>query len=444
MYMSKPAPRYTSYPTAVDWHPLESTVYADRLGQADDPLSLYVHIPFCERMCLYCGCSVVLNRKKENEERYVDYLLKEIALVAKQLGSKRKVTQVHFGGGTPTKLSIDLFGRVMEGLTDAFAIDFSGEIAIEIDPRTVSADNGQKLRFLKEVGFNRVSFGVQDTNPEVQRAVRRNQSYEMTRQTHLLAKEVGFEKINHDLIYGLPLQTVETFKDTIEKIIELHPCRIALFSYAKVPWLKKHQNAIKEAELPSTEEKFQIYTHARDRLTKAGYVAIGMDHFALEGDELAQGYRNRTLIRNFQGYSLPLATEMIGLGASAIGFVGGGYFQNLKGLPQYYGALDKNLLPTERGIVLNEEDHLRKWVIHTLMCQFVIDKSHFYQKYGVDFDAYFQDVSIQELEEQKLVCNSKEKLTVTPLGELLVRNVAMVFDGYHNKREARTTFSQSI
>ncbi len=434
---NKPAPRYTSYPTAPNWEPLKPSVYAEKLVAADDPLSLYFHIPFCKTMCLYCGCSVVLNRRPENEALYVDYLCKEIDLVTQKLGSRKTVHQIHFGGGTPTKLTEPLFRRLFEKICLSFDIDFSKEIAIEIDPRTVVEDDGAKLKFLKELGFNRVSFGVQDTNEQVQEAVKRRQSYEMTKTTYEMARQLGFDGINIDLIYGLPYQTIETFHDTVAKMIAMRPDRISLFSYAKVPWLKPHQNAIKEETLPDASAKFQIYTEAREAFIQSGYVAIGMDHFALERDELSTCYHEKRLQRNFQGYAVQYAHDQIGFGVTAIGFVQNCYAQNIKKLPDYYAALDNNTLPIHLGKELSEDDKMRKWLIHTIMCRFELDKK--------EFEALWQrpfDFDVQELIDDGLIEQTADKLLVTPLGELFIRLVAMQFDAYI-KPKAKL-FSQSI
>ncbi len=436
----KPAPRYTSYPTAPAWGELTAETYRLKLQEAKGPLSLYFHIPFCKTMCLYCGCSVVLNRKPENETLYVEYLLKEIDLVSTELGPRKKVSQLHFGGGTPTKLTMPLFRTLFEKINLAFEIDFSKEIAIEIDPRTIDEE---KLRFYQELGFNRISFGVQDTNEKVQEAVKRRQSYEMTRDTFELAKKLNFKGINIDLIYGLPYQTVQTFQQTITHMLEMRPDRISLFSYAKVPWLKPHQKAIPEQTLPTTAEKFQIYEQTRAALTTHGYIAIGMDHFALEEDEISQCYREKRLQRNFQGYSAKLAEEMIGFGVTAIGFVGNTYAQNLKTLTHYYAALDANTLPIQRGKVLTHDDLIRKWVIHTLMCQFEFDKNTFEKKTSISFDIYFKDVDIQSLEHEKFIINLPDKLVVTPLGELFIRLIAMAFDAYAVE-STKPLYSQSV
>jgi len=445
---NQPAPRYTSYPTAPEWEHLLPQAYESHLkelSQHDSPLSLYFHIPFCQSMCLYCGCSVILNRKEENEERYVDYLIKEIELASSLLKKKKRVTQLHFGGGTPTKLSLPLFARLFDKIHASFALD-SQEISIEIDPRTVSEDHGEKLHFLKKLGFNRVSFGVQDTDPKVQEAVKRRQSLEMTESTYSLARSLGFKGINIDLIYGLPFQTLTSFESTVSHILNMRPDRIAFFSYAKVPWLKPHQKAIAEDTLPSHEEKFQIYADARKRFVENGYVAIGMDHFALETDELAIGYRTKKLQRNFQGYSLKLADNMVSFGVTSIGFVQNAYFQNLKELTGYYASLDQGILPVTRGKFLSQEDILRKWVIHTLMCNFELNKNNFHALFGKDFDQHFSDTAerLAYLEKEGLLCNSTQAIKITPLGELLIRVIVMTFDAYLKKSSEHPKFSQSI
>ena len=384
-------------------------------------------------MCLYCACSVVLNRKAENEECYVDYLMREIELACEHF-DERRVAQIHFGGGTPTKLSIPLFQKLYEKIEKHF--DISGEVAIEIDPRTVTEDRGKKLRFLKDLGFNRVSFGVQDTNWKVQEAVKRRQSLEMTQKTYQWARELAFDGVNIDLIYGLPFQTVQTFRQTVRDILEMRPDRISLFSYAKVPWLKKHQLAIKDETLPSTEDKFQIYQEARAEFVKAGYIAIGMDHFALADDEMAICYREKRLQRNFQGYSAKLAHDQIGFGTTAIGFVQNCYAQNLKTLPEYYAAIDQNTLPVHRGKELSQDDIERKWLIHTLMSNFCLDKR--------EFERHFEKpYNFQLLDCHDLVVETDDFLQVTPEGELFIRNIAMNFDAYI-KETTTPKFSQSI
>lgn len=444
--LNKPLPRYTSYPTAPEWGPLTSGDYLSRLTKASDPLSLYLHIPFCQTMCLFCACSVILNRQVEVETRYVETLCREMELVAEAMGPKRRLSQLHFGGGTPTKLSIELLRQIVDRIESLFEIDPDGEIAIEIDPRTVVEDGGAKLRQLRDLGFNRVSFGVQDTDPKVQEAIRRRQSYAATRTTYELARELGFSGINVDLIYGLPLQTLASFTDTVEKICEMAPDRIALFSWAQVPWLKPHQKAIREEQLPSTEEKFRIYAMARRSFVESGYVAIGMDHFALPGDSITAAFQTQKLQRNFQGYSLQLARDLIGCGVTATGFVDDGYFQNEKELKTYSERIDRGELPILRGKLLTEDDKIRKWTIHRLMCDFSLDKRQFEAQFATSFDTYFSRelLELRQLEREGLVTLSDNQIEPSSYGSLFIRNLASCFDGYLHRKSTERRFSQSI
>lgn len=438
-------PRYTSYPTAPMWDTLDEKIYRFHLEKSKGPLSLYFHIPFCKTMCLYCGCSVILNRKKENEEKYVRYLLKEISLLARFLKG-REVKQIHFGGGTPTQLDLIHLHTLFNALDQTFHIDYQSEIAIEIDPRTVFEDDGEKLKGLKEIGFNRVSFGVQDLDPKVQEAIKRRQTEEMTKATYYKARQLGFSGINMDLIYGLPFQTVESFSKTLDGIIEMSPDRIALFSYAKVPWLKPHQNAMKDAWLPSTEEKFGIYLQAKERFQQGGYISLGMDHFAKKEDELAKGLETKKLQRNFQGYTLKLAETMIPLGVTAVGDVSSGYFQNVKELEPYYAALDENRFPIGKGLVLSDDDRARRWVIHTLMCNLSLSKNEFQAKFGPHFDTYFQQEISQliEFERDNMLINNFDEIRIIGKGSLFIRNIVSSFDIYYNKKKKGNLYSKAI
>lgn len=445
-----PLPRYTSYPTAPEWKALSHDAYTialEALDRSSKPLSLYIHIPFCHTMCLYCGCFVILNRKAENEERYVQYLLREIDYIAGALRERKKVIQLHFGGGTPTKLTEAQLERILLHLQKRFIFDEHAEIAMEVDPRTVVEDDGRKLRFLHKAGWNRVSFGVQDIDPRVQEAVKRRQSEEMTRTTYLLAKELGFVGINIDLIYGLPCQTLASFQKTIETMCTLAPDRLALFSYARVPWLKPHQKAIPEALIPGTEEKWMLYTSARKHLLEHGYVGLGMDHFARPDDELAKAYKAGSLRRNFQGYTVQPTSELIGLGITAIGSVSNGYFQNAKTLSEYYGALDNGHLPTQRGILLTPDDCIRRDVIHTLMCQGIVDKKRIETEHNIRFDHYFAQEArgLSECVERGLVYPIEDSglIRLTSRGFTLMRHVAAVFDRYL-QRAGEKRFSSAI
>ncbi len=414
---------------------MEEAALQERLRAFDatpKPLSLYLHIPFCKTMCLFCGCSVVLNRRPEKQTAYLEWLHQEIALTASSFRTRRHVSQLHLGGGTPTSLSVEEFERLMQTLRASFSFEADAELSIEVDPRTVSADGGEKLRALRALGFNRVSFGVQDLDPRVQEAVKRRQSRAMTVETYERAKELGFGGINIDLIYGLPLQTAASFRETARALIELLPDRISLFSYARLPWLKKHQNAIREEDLPSPEEKIQIYLEARAAFLEAGYVPIGMDHFARPTDSLFLAYAQGTLHRNFQGYSVGLAEDILGFGMTAIGFLEGVWFQNVKSIDEYSERLKKGHLPVFRGFVLKPEDILRRWVIQRWMCSFHIDKREFQVRFGVAFDVHFarEESGIRRLCVEGLVEESGETLQATPHGQLFIRLIAAVFDQY--------------
>jgi len=431
-----PVPRYTSYPTAVQFKPISSSDYKARLKILDQEkrnLSIYIHIPFCRSMCLFCGCSVVLNRKEDKQQKYVECLLQEIKMLGSFLQKRHSLKQLHFGGGTPTNLTESQFSEIIIALKRYIVFSQEIEMSIEIDPRNIIKDCGKKLGFLKRLGFNRVSFGVQDTDLQVQEAVRRRQTKQMTLQTFRWAKDLGFEGVNLDLIYGLPKQSKETFKKTVECILSMRPDRIALFSYAKVPWLKPHQKAIKEIDLPSQSEKFSIYRYARKAFVDNGYVPIGMDHFALPLDSLSKAFFAKSLDRNFQGYSLSVASDMIGLGMSSIGYIQGGYFQNERDIEAYQDKVLKKKLPIFRGYILNEDDHIRKWVIKKLMCDFEVDKLEFNSLFNKTFDQYFSnlDEKIKNLEEEGLVCFDGKRIVATKQGELFIRIIASTFDQYY-------------
>ncbi len=427
-----PVPRYTSYPTAPQFYAMEEKQLSDRLTAFDatrKPLSLYFHIPFCKTMCLFCGCSVVLNRKPERQTIYLRHLFREMELVASHFAHKRLVTQLHFGGGTPTSLTEEQFEQLMEKIHTHFILSAEAEISIEIDPRTVYADGGKKLATLRRVGFNRVSFGVQDLDPLVQEAVRRRQTEEMTFATYHKARELGFHGISIDLIYGLPYQTADRFAKTADKLLQLKPDRIAFYSYAKIPWLKEHQKAIPEEILPPTEEKFRIYVDSRARFMQGGYLSIGMDHFALPSDPLAKAYLSKTLTRNFQGYSVQLADEMIGFGLTSIGFIENGYFQNSKELEDYQARIAQGHLPFYRGYILTPEDLLRRQAIQLLMCHFELDKK-----------TYGHLANVEPLKTEGFLEETVDRYIATPLGRLFIRLIASAFDAYLKNG----TFSKAI
>jgi len=445
----KAGPRYTSYPTAPMFHEgINASVYAETLQRVagdDAPLSLYIHIPFCNTVCYYCGCSKIVTKQYDRAAPYLELLLKEIDMVAEKVGSKRMVTQLHFGGGTPTFLSDEQIRTLMAHLKErfSFAPDEEGEYSIEIDPRECSENT---IRVLREVGFNRMSMGVQDFNADVQKAVNRIQTEEETLKVLHDARANGFKSINIDLMYGLPLQSVDTFDATLSKIIDYSPDRIALFNYAHLPHMFMPQRRIKEDELPTAQEKLNILEHSINRLLGAGYVFIGMDHFAKPDDELTIAQREGKLYRNFQGYSTQADCDLIGIGLTSIGYVGGSFFQNRKDMDGYVEAIEKGELAVFRGYALSDEDHLRRFVIMRLMCDFALDFARVEQEFGIDFNSHFADslADLATMQEDGLIKLDGKSLAVLPAGRLLIRNIAMVFDEHLRKKQEEVKFSKVI
>ncbi len=443
-----PGPRYTSYPTAPVWSKeVDEGVYRDKLtalGASDKTLSLYIHIPFCQSLCSYCGCNVVVRKEDERfGDEYLKSLFVEIDLVRKYLGARKKVRQFHWGGGTPTFLSEGQAGRLYRKVQENFDIDPTGEIAIEVDARTVGHS---KIRRLRALGFNRVSIGVQDFNEDVQKEINRHQPFEMVQNLTAWCRQLEFQSVNFDLIYGLPRQTPESFGQTIDQVIGLRPDRIALYSFAYVPWLKRHQQKIDTSLLPSNDMKLDIFLTARRKFLEAGYRAIAMDHFALQEDELAKAFTQGKLYRNFMGYTVKPADEYIGLGVTSIGFLENTYVQNHKALPDYYRALEQNRLPVERGKVLTKDDQIRQWVISVLMSQFHLDKGAFEARFGTGFDRYFEQEQghIRQCVRDGLLEESAGRIEVTELGKLFVRNVCMGFDYYLRQEGAHRKFSRTV
>jgi oxygen-independent coproporphyrinogen-3 oxidase len=444
----RPGPRYTSYPTAdrfVEAYGSDkhlTTLGSRGLARPAGPLSLYVHLPFCDTLCLYCGCNKVVTRNRSKAARYLRYLELDAAMTAAALRGPRVVEQLHFGGGTPTFLSSDELRELMHMLAAHFEL-VSGEYAIEIDPRSVDA---AKIRTLAALGFNRMSLGIQDFDPMVQKAVNRIQGEAITREAIAAARAHGFRSVNVDLIYGLPLQTVSGFCDTLDKVVALEPDRIALYSYAHLPTMFKPQRRIQQADLPAAGEKLGILAAAIRRLQAAGYVYIGMDHFALPHDELAVAAKQGRLHRNFQGYSTRPDCDLIALGVSAISKVGPAYAQNFKGLDDYYDALDNRRLPVMRGLELSADDVLRRAVIQSLMCHFELDIESIEIAHLVRFESYFAEEleQLAELQREGLVRVTPRDITVTPQGRMLVRVIAMVFDRYLRRDAMRERFSRLI
>ena len=442
-------PRYTSYPTADRFVEafgdveLKQWLGKRNIGGISQPLSLYVHLPFCDTLCYYCACNKVITRDHSRSAKYINYLEKELALLEPLLGAERTLCQLHWGGGTPTFLKREEMARLMRAIDRHFIRSADFECSLEVDPRRVEPGT---MEFLADLGFNRVSIGVQDFDPAVQHAVHRIQSEEVTRAVIDTARASGYRSINVDLIYGLPKQTLDGFDRTLDKVIALGPDRIALYSYAHLPQVFKPQRRVAVAELPSPESKLQIMTLAIGRLTRAGYVYIGMDHFARPGDELAVAQRQGRLQRNFQGYSTFAGADMLGIGVSAIGRVGPTYYQNLKRLDDYTAALDEGRLPVARGIELTPDDLVRRAVIQSLACHFRVAIESIELAYLVDFAGYFRDelADLRQLEKEGLVALTPEWVEVTPRGRLLVRSICMVFDRYLRERQARASYSKVI
>ena len=446
----RPGPRYTSYPTAVEFHEaFDADAYRAQLARAaadrHTPLSLYVHLPFCEERCTFCGCSVVITRKREVAARYLEYLEREIDLAARTLGRRRRVLQYHWGGGTPTYLSVEQIERLHRFIADRFEILPDAEVAIEVDPRVTSL--GQ-LETLRRHGFNRLSMGVQDFTPEVQAAVNRRQSEASTRAILDEARRLGFVSINIDLIYGLPLQTRESFGRAVDAVVAMRPDRVAVYSYAHVPWIRAHQKRLSPDALPAGERKLELFLEARRRFVDAGYAELGMDHFALPGDELTRAAEAHALHRNFMGYTTHPAPDLIGVGVSAIGDVGGAFAQNVKKLSTYYAALDAGRFPIERGYVLDEDDRIRRHVIAGLMCNLRVDRRESERLFGIRFDEYFRE-ELDDLARgpaaDGLVAVEGDALVVTPAGRLLLRNIAMIFDRHlRQRRTEQPVFSRTV
>jgi oxygen-independent coproporphyrinogen-3 oxidase len=449
---SRPGPRYTSYPTAPQFHTgYGEADYRARLEQADarvdEPLSLYVHLPFCRERCHYCGCHVVIARRDEIAARYLDALKSEIDLVATTLPRRRRVSQLHWGGGTPTYHPPAEMRALFGKLTSHFELEPDAEVAIEVDPRVTAAE---QIDTLVELGFNRISMGVQDFTPEVQHAIGREQTEQQTRELYRHCRTRGFESINLDLIYGLPRQTPESFRRNVETVLDLRPERLAVYSYAHLPSVKANQKRIDPATLPDPETKLELFCIARELFLGAGYVQIGMDHFVLPDDELALAVERGRLFRNFMGYTVKMGSDMIGLGISAIGDVHASFAQNAKKLSSYYELLEAGRLPIERGYALSDDDRLRREVITGLMCNFRLDIPELETRFGIRFADYFA----RELEELRaadgpvehgFVRESPERIEVVGDGRLFVRNVCMTFDRYLREQQARRqVFSSTV
>jgi len=443
-------PRYTSYPTAVQF----TTDYDDEDYQRwvkysnenpiPSPLSLYLHIPFCDTICYYCGCSKVITKDKTKAAPYIKLLKHEIKLQGALFAKDRKVTQIHWGGGTPTFLSDEEIKEIIDCIRENFNVvdDSEVEFGIEVDPRTVDQ---QRLKSLSEMGFNRISFGVQDFDPAVQEAVNRVQSTDEIKQHIDDARNFGFKSINIDLMYGLPKQTVQSFTETLDTTIKLNPDRLAVYNYAHLPEMFKPQRRINEDELPSAEEKLNILQLCIDKLQDAGYVYIGMDHFAKKTDDLVTAQREGSLQRNFQGYSTHADCDMIAMGITAISQVGDNYGQNVRTIEEYESYLKQNRIPVFRGIELEADDVLRREVINQLMCNNSLDIEQLERRWRIDFKSYFKTSleGLQQMADDGLLKISNTKLTITATGRLLARSICMQFDRYLQE-QSNKRFSKVI
>ncbi len=447
----KAGPRYTSYPTAVVFS--EEFKAADYIKQAKasnqvhtgQAISLYFHIPFCDTLCFFCACNKIATKKREKADVYLDYLEKEMAIISKLYDKDRIVEQMHFGGGTPTFLTDAQFERMMAMIAQHFSLiteDAKRDYSIEIDPRSVTKESMAKLA---SYGFNRFSLGVQDVNPVVQVAVNRVQPTEMTAGIIQACREVNARSVSVDLIYGLPHQTLQSFRQTLDAVIEMSPDRLSVFNYAHLPHLFAPQKRIKAEDLPNAEEKLAILQMSIEKLTTAGYVYIGMDHFAKPDDELAKAQANGTLQRNFQGYTTHAELDLVALGVSSISSVNHSFCQNVKSTQQYYAILDKGELPIYRGYLLNQDDKIRKAVIQKLACHFALSFEEIEQSFGIEFKDYFaQELQeLQLMQADDLLALNNTGLKVSAAGRLLIRNICMVFD-FHLRTQKEQRFSKVI
>jgi len=447
----RPGPRYTSYPTAVEFSEnVGREAYETRLSEADQhpeaPLSIYLHLPFCAERCLFCGCHVIATEHRERTKPYLSLLAKESALVAERLPHRRRFAQLHLGGGTPTYYSPQELTALTASLLSQFEPVPDAELAVEVDPRVT---DGEHIDALAAVGFNRVSMGVQDFDPAVQERIHRRQSPEQTSTLIERARERGYRGINVDLIYGLPLQTATGFERTLEQVIDMGADRVAVYSFAYVPWMRGHQKKLNPDELPSNDAKLELFAIARERLLNAGYEAIGMDHFAKPDDELSRARKKGRLRRNFQGYAVTPGDDVIALGLSGIGDVRGLVVQNSKKLSTYGDAVERGELPVERGLIRSRDDAMRSELIEQLMCNFDVEIGPFERRWGITFGDYFAcDLAqLAPYVAEGLVSSNEDRIRATPLGEMFVRNLAMCFDRYMREKHGHAsqhTFSRTV
>lgn len=439
----KPLPRYTSYPTAPAWTDLvDKKTYQEILNHCQSrELSLYLHLPFCQSQCSFCGCNVAITSKRHVIDAYIASVEQELKAVAKALGTKRCIAQLHWGGGTPTYLDEIQMERVMAATREYFDFTNDAEVSLEADPRWTDQ---KKLECLRKLGFNRISFGVQDFDPNVQKAINRIHSFDVVEHQVQRARHVGFQSVNIDLIYGLPVQTLSTWEKTLDAVEQLRPDRIALFNFAFVPWMKIHQRRLSEDSFPKPIEKLSLFTTAIDRFMKMGYVFIGLDHFAKKDDELAKAFTSKTLHRNFQGYTTRAGLDLIGIGVSAIGAVGDYYFQNESKLSAYEHALEQYGFATMRGFHCSSDDRMRRWIIGEIFCHQCLEKKTFEKIWKINFERTFAHELelLTPLKQDGLLVDDNEKIEVTPLGRLFIRNIGATFDTYLTRGHGK--FSRSL
>lgn len=444
---NRPGPRYTSYPAATEWArtfgPADLDAALARADRRPEPLSLYVHLPFCVEMCRFCGCNVIATRDRSRADAYLDVLEREAQLWADRLPTRRTVSQLHLGGGTPTFLSPEQLRRLYELLTRHFTLLPGAELALEVDPAVTTKEH---LETLGGMGFNRLSLGVQDLDPQVQQAINRIQTEEETRASIEQARAAGFRSVNVDLMYGLPHQTPESTRHTFERVLSMRPDRLALFGYAHVPWMKPNQRLLPQAYLPGAMARVELFVSAARTLEAAGYRQIGLDHFAHENDALARAQADGTLSRNFQGYCVSAAPDTVAMGVSAISDVGGAFAQSIHKLGDWEKAIDEGRLPLERGLVRNDDDELRGAAIRTVMCLLRLDVAELRREFGAPADALWTEVrpALEPLSDDGIVELRDGGLRVTELGKLFLRNVAMPFDSYLPAKAGRQAFSKTV
>ena len=444
----RPGPRYTSYPMVPVWTENYGAGDYEQALKAlaekpDEPLSFYLHVPFCRQRCWFCGCNTTTLKNESTHEEYLRTVARECDLVVRHLGGRKKVSQIHWGGGTPSCMNSELTVRAFEIFSERFSFTDNAEISIEIDPRVTDYE---KIDILHHLGFNRLSFGIQDFDKEIQHAIGRNQDQTKAVQLYSYCRQIGYTGINFDLIYGLPLQTLFRFKENIRRTIELKPDRVALYSFAYLPNSKLHQKKIDNSLLPSAGEKLQLFLTAREMFLESGYRQIGLDHFVRPSDELARAREQGKLRRNFMGYTVRAAKDWIGLGMSSISYVDDNFAQNVSDLKKYGETIEQSKFAIQRGLKLSQDDKIRQYAISQLMCNFMLDKSDLEDKFGIKFENYFEPeiIELEKFKQDNLLEERDNKLMITEAGRLFIRNIAMEFDIYLRQGDLKVQFSRTV